>query len=96
MATYAELIQASGDSALQAKVQVACVVAADAIRAKASPTAGERAWASMVFLDPTHAMREVLWSVLAQNKGATLAQIVDATDGQVQTAVDAAVPLLTS
>lgn len=96
MATYAELIQASGNSTLQDRVMVACVVAADAIRAKASPTAGERSWASMVFMDPPNAMREVLWSVLAQNKAATLAQIVGATDAQVQTAVDAAVPLLTA
>jgi hypothetical protein len=48
-----------------------------------------------VFDNPESGQRAVLWSVLAQNKSATLAQIIGATDAQVQTAVDLAVPLLT-
>jgi len=96
MATYAELIEASGNSALVARVRVACVVAADAIRANGSATAAQKAWAKAIFDDPETGQRAVLWSVLAQNRAATLAQIVGATDAQVQTAVDAAVPLLTA
>jgi hypothetical protein len=94
MATYAELIQASGDSGLISKVQVACVVAADVIRANGSATAPQKAWAKAVFSDPSSAMRTVLWSVLVQNKAQNYATIVGATDAQVQTAVDAAIPLL--
>ncbi len=95
MATYQELIEASGNSALIGKVRVACVIAADAIRTNGAATAGQKAWAKMIFDNPESGQRAVLWSVLAQNKTATLAQITGATDAQVQTAVDAAVPLLT-
>jgi len=95
MATYAELLQASGDSTLIGKVRVACVISADGIRANAGATAPQKTWAKAIFDDPESGQRAVLWSVLAQNKAATLAQILGSTDAQVQTAVDAAVPLLT-
>ncbi len=95
MASYQELIQASSDSDLVSKVMVACVVAADVIRANGSATTNQKAWAAKVFADPPGAMREVLWSVLAQNKAQPLATILAANDGAVQTAVDAVVPLLT-
>jgi hypothetical protein len=94
MATYSELIQAAGNSDLIDKVRVACVIAADAIRANGAATAAEKAWARSIFDNPESGQRAVLWSVLAQNKAATLAAIVSATDAQVQTAVDLAVPLL--
>jgi hypothetical protein len=95
MATYAELVDASGDSGLLLKVRVATVIAADVIRANAGATAPQKTWAKSVFDNPESGQRAVLWSVLAQNKSATLAQIIGATDAQVQTAVDLAVPLLT-
>lgn len=95
MATYAELIQAAGNSELIDKVRVACVVAAEAIRANVAATAPAKAWARGVFVDPETAQREVLWSVLAQNKAETLAAITGSTDAQVQAAVDLVVPLLT-
>lgn len=94
MATYDELIQAAGDSGLISKIRVACVIAADTIRANGAASELQKAWARKVFNDPETAQREVLWSVLAQNKSAALSAITGATDAQVQTAVDAAVPLL--
>jgi hypothetical protein len=93
MATYAELIQAAGDSALIDKVRVACVIAADAIRQNGAATAAQKAWARGVFNNPETPQTGLLWAVLAQNKASTLAAILGATDTQVQTAVDAAVAL---
>jgi hypothetical protein len=48
-------------------------------------------WARDTFLDPDTAARRIMPAVLAQNRAATLAQIVGADDAAVQTAVDAAV-----
>lgn len=95
MATYQELIQASSDNAIVSKVMVACVVAAENIRSNGAATVAQKAWATKVFLDPPGAMREVLWCVLAQNKAQTLTAILNASDANVQLAVDNAVPLLT-
>jgi hypothetical protein len=93
MATYAELMVAAGDGDLIAKVRVACVVAADDIRQNAAATAAQKAWARSVFNNPETPQMGMLWSVLAQNREATLAQILGATDAQVQAAVDASVAL---
>lgn len=94
MATYSELIACAGHSPLLERVRVACVVAADAIRANAAATAPQKVWAKRVFNDPESAQREVLWSVLAQNKAVAQQSILDATDAQVQTAVDLAIALV--
>ena len=94
MATYTELVTASNNSALVTRIQVACAVAADKIRLEADTTpnhANRVLWARNAFADPGAASKGILWSVLAQNRSATLAQIVAADDAAVQTAVDAAV-----
>jgi hypothetical protein len=94
MATYIELIQAQADTTLRQRVAVACVVAADVIRTEAIDTANHTArlaWAKKVYDSPQTTASSMLWSVLAQNKSATLAQITGATDAALQTAVDAAV-----
>ena len=95
MATYAELIDASGNSPLIDKVRVACVVAAENIRSTGTSTTAEKLWARQIFENPEAGQRQVLWAVLAQNKELALSAIIGATDAQVQTAVDAAVTLFT-
>ena len=94
MATYDELLLASENPALRNKVRVACVVAAEVVRTEATtvPNHDKRvAWAKSVYANPNVEAERMLWAVLAQNRAATLAQIVGATDGTVQTAVNAAV-----
>lgn len=94
MATYQELRVASEDGALLIKVQVACVVAANAValEAPATPLHAQRMlWAADVFADPVSAARRMIWSVLAKNAGMTPAQIAGASDSAVQTNVNASV-----
>lgn len=94
MATYAELQTAAGDTNLNSKVRVACVIAAEAVRtANPGPSnqAARLSWAKKVFENPRTEAERMIWAVLAQNAGATLAQITGASDATVQTAVNAAV-----
>ena len=94
MATYAELVTASNNEALNTRIAVACAVAADKIRTEAEATPNHAArvnWARAAFADPGAAAKGIVWSVLAQNRAFTLAQITSADDAAVQTAVDAAV-----
>ena len=94
MATYLELVEASGNGPLRQKIAVACVVAAEAIRVEDVATANHAArlvWAKSVYKSPGTVADEMMWPVLAQNKAATLAQITGATDASIQTAVDAAI-----
>lgn len=99
MATYDELLTASQNAALNNKLRVAVIVAAEKVRTESSGTtnhAARLAWAKKVFGAPDEAARSMLWAVLAQNRAATLAQIVGADDATVQTAVDAAVDVFAS
>ncbi|SOD41320.1 hypothetical protein [Nitrosovibrio sp. Nv4] len=94
MATYDELLSASGNTALINKVRVAVVVAATDIMLEAETVANHvnrLAWAKTVFGDPAAAGLKMMWPVLAQNKSATLAVITGADDATVQTAVNSAV-----
>ena len=94
MATYAELLTASEDSTLNNKMRVAVIIAANTIAQEAGATtnhANRMLWAKAAFKDPASAARSLLWSVLAQNAGATFAQIVGASDATVQTAVNSAI-----
>src|SRR5688500_13299151 len=94
MATYDELLTASGNTGLINKVRVAVVVAATTIMTEADTVtnhANRLAWAKTVFTDPARAGLEMMWPVLAQNRAFTLAQITGADDATVQEAVDAAV-----
>lgn len=98
MATYAELLTASEDTELINKINVAVIIAAETVRTEDIATANhaERmAWAKAVFENPRHEGQRMIWAVLAQNKTATLAAILAATDEAVQTAVDAAVNVFT-
>ena len=94
MATYEELLTAQSHDDLNRKVRVAVIIAAETVRTEVVTTpnhAARLAWAKQVFERPQGEAERMMWAVLAQNKGSTLAQITGATDALVQTAVDAAV-----
>lgn len=94
MATYAELLIASENETLRNKVRVACVVAAEVVRTElvsVTNHANRLGWAKSVFESPESVTQRMLWAVLAQNAGASLAAITGASDSTVQTAVNAAV-----
>lgn len=94
MATYAEILSASSDPTLNNKIRVAVVIAAEAVRTENTATtnhANRLLWAKAVFANPDQEARRMVWAVLAQNAGFTLAQILGATDAAVQTAVNNAV-----
>lgn len=97
MATYNELLQASANDDLNARMRVAVIIACEAIRTEVDTTpnhAARLAWARQTLANPEFAARQMIWAVLAQNAGFTLAQITGATDAALQTAVNAAVNLL--
>ncbi len=94
MATYQELVTASEHAALNVRVRVACIIAAETVRTEAEATpnhVNRMAWAKAVFANPAAEASRMMWAVLAQNKATTLTAITSATDALVQTAVDAAV-----
>jgi hypothetical protein len=94
MATYAELLQASANDVLNAKIRVGVFIGAEAVRTEAPATtnhANRMKWAKAVFSDPDEAAKKMIWAVLAQNQAQTLAVILNATDAQVQVAINAAI-----
>lgn len=94
MATYMELKALFSHSDLQDKVEVACIVAAETIRAEAADTdnhANRFVWAKRAFASASAVRNEMLAALLAANKDATVAQITGATDTAIQAKVDAAV-----
>lgn len=95
MATYSELYNlGSTDSALRNKVMVACIIAAEAIRIEDGGTANHSnrlIWAVRTLADPNSETTRMLWSILAQNSGATASQITNATDATIQSAVNNAI-----
>lgn len=99
MATYAELLQASDNSVLHDKMRVAVIIAAQTVWTEAGTTpnhANRLIWAKAVFASPETEARRMLWSVLAQNSTLTLAQILGASDSDVQTAVNNTIDLFAS
>jgi len=96
MATYAELLLAAQNGDLTDKILVACFISADTIRQESGATANHAnrlLWAKSVFENPERERDRMKWAVLAENKALTFAQIINATDTQVQTAVDQAVDI---
>ena len=98
MATYDELSALLGSGAdhdtLVNRIEVACIVAAEAIRTDASsPTnqAQRLVWANEAFKTPRAKATEMLPALLAANAGSPVADITGASDAVIQTAVDAAV-----
>lgn len=94
MATYSELFSVQNDPTLRNKIQVACIVKAQALIDLASPTVNQVAWANSALTNPTQMMVKIMPYVLAANKSATQANILSASDSAVQTNVDSAVDKL--
>lgn len=96
MATYAELRELWSNSTLRNQVEVACWVAAEAIRTEVDTTdnhVNRLLWAAAVFASPVSHAKLMLGALLAANKDLTVAAILGAEDSAIQTRVDAAVDL---
>lgn len=93
MADYTELRNLFDDNELRNRVVTATVIAAHTL-AIGTPSAADSAWASAVFSRPEAIGKQALYAVLAANKDATVPNIQNATDAQIQTNVDAIVPVL--
>jgi len=94
MATYIELRQLFGDGDLKNRIEVACIVAAEAIRTEATDVtnhANRLVWAKAAFSSPGSIREKMLMALLAANKETTVAGIQAVTDAALQTLVDAAV-----
>lgn len=97
MATYTELHALRGSSTvapLRQKISVAIAIKANAIAKSASPTAAMVDWSKQALATPDQFQEIALNYILAEYNTQTTAVITDATDAQVQTAVDAAVSTL--
>ncbi len=90
MATYEELRGSFNDTALSNRVVMATVVAAYGLL-QATPTAADRAWASMVFRKPEEEGKKAFMAVLAANKDASIEAIQGASDASIQSQVDGVV-----
>lgn len=93
MATLLELRDMFGDSDLSKRVESATIIAANNLLS-GTPTADQQKWAAHVFERPSGEGRKALMAVLAANSSATVAQINNATDTQVQNNVNQVVPAL--
>lgn len=92
MATLEELRDLYSDDGLRKRVEVATVIAAQALLEAVPGTANGRAWALVVLQNPNLWGRVVYKSILATNAATSVAQIQGATDSAIQTAVDAVAP----
>lgn len=100
MATYAELHALQGNNSsvvpLYDKIQVALIIRANALAKLANPTAAQKAFASAALANPSSYQQTVLNYILADYQAANVTQILNASDAQVQAAVDSAVNTLLS
>ena len=90
MATYTELLNEFTNDDLRQRVQVACVVWAQATL-EGTPTAEQKDLADMVIRETPTFGRMVLKLVLAANKSVPIANILSATDAAIQANVDAVI-----
>ena len=96
MATYTDLFDLLGNNDLLNRCAIAVLVKADTIVNDGTATDNEKAWATSVS-GRSRSVAESVWPlVLAENKGATVAQITSATDAAIQTNVDTVVDGLVS
>lgn len=94
MATYTELYEIANNNTLLDKFTAAVAVQAEAIRTENGATtnhANRLIWAKQAFTDPRAMALKMTWPILAQNAGATKAQILAASDATILTAVASAV-----
>jgi len=96
MATYQDLFDLRANTLLRNRIDEACDVAADTIRAEDAATTNHTArlaWAKYVLSSPIEAANGMLRIILAANKALSISTILGATDAALQTQVDAAVNL---
>lgn len=93
MASYLALRGIFNDSELVNRTAIAVVVTITALLA-GTPTAKDKAYASLVLNDPQSEAKKILMTVLATNKSATISQIQGADDATLQSQVDVMVPHL--
>ena len=89
MATYKELNELFTNALLRDRVEVAIVIAAEAILS-VDPIGREAKvqWAADVIMNSGRHGNEALKLVLAANKSATITQITGASDSSIQSNVD--------
>ncbi len=97
MATYTELYNYRQDSRYSdwaGRVEFAISVSANQIADDPTSTEGKDAWAVDALSDPSAQRPGFEQFVLAENRTATMDQIFEASDSQIQTNVDKAVTAL--
>lgn len=90
MATYLELRNLFNDGDLTNRVAVAILIAVKN-KLAVTPTTADKLYAAKVFVSPQAEARTVLMYVLAVNSSASISQIQNVTDPDLQTNVDAVV-----
>ena len=94
MATYQELRFLFANDDLRHKIEVACIVAAEAIRTEEASVenhANRLLWAKAAFSNPSTVSKQLLMAMLATNKEAEVSAITGVTDALIQAKVDAAI-----
>ena len=96
MATYLELRSLFGNGDLKNRIEVACIIAAEAIRTEAVETdnhANRLIWARQVFVSPRAVSERMLMALLAANEGVAVGSITGASDAVLQARIDATVDM---
>lgn len=94
MATYEELRALFSKDDLRNKIEVACIIAAEAVRVEPPGTenhTNRMVWAKRVFENPRMIAEYMLMALLAANKDSTVADITTASDSAIQVRVNAVV-----
>lgn len=94
MASYVALVAFAQNDTLRQQIKMAIAMTAYTIENEAAQVVNHAqrvAWAKAALASPDSAVEQIVWSVLAANNTASIAQLQAATDAQVQAAVDAAV-----
>ena len=90
MATLEELHDLQTNVNLEKKIASAITIKAHAFLALPTPTDSQAIWSHEALRDPISKAKQIQKYVLADNSGASVAQITGASDAQIQTAVNAA------
>ena len=95
MASFLELRGLFGSGDLRNRIEVATIIAANAIAQNSTAESDERLfWAQRVFASPGRETDRAMLVAIAQNSTKTVAQITGAPDAAIQSAVDSAVGVL--
>lgn len=96
MATYQELFDLANNEPLLDRVEIAIVIAAQAVVTEAGTTnnhANRLVWAASALTDPKAQRTRFLRAALAQNAALTSAQISAATDAALLSAIQSVIDL---